>query len=136
MNPRVSAAFLEQERALLGADYAREYEAQFVAGATSFLHADELREVVGRHTELAPGEVTGAVVGFDPAFSRDPPAAVVVGRARDDPSRMLVCRVERWAPRRSRSARRRAKTDAERREVENVVLPSSATASANAASSG
>ena len=68
MNPRVSGAFLEQERALLGADFAREYEAQFTSGATSFLDADDLRDVVGRYTGLAPGEVTDAIVGFDPAF--------------------------------------------------------------------
>lgn len=66
MNPRASEAFLEQERVLLGADFAREYEAQFVSGAHSFLDADELRDVVGRYTELGPGEVSGAVVGFDP----------------------------------------------------------------------
>jgi hypothetical protein len=122
MNPRVSAEFLEAERALLGADYPREYLAQFVSGATSFLDVDELRDVVGRYSELPPTDLVDAVVGFDPAFSSDPSAAVVVGRSRQDRTRLLVARVERWAPKRSRTARRRAKSEAERKEVENVVL--------------
>jgi hypothetical protein len=122
MNPRVSTDFLEAERVLLGADYAREYEAQFVSGATSFLDADDLRDVVGRYQELSPSEVTDAIVGFDPAFSSDPSAAVVVGRSPQDRTRLLVARVQRWAPRRSRTARRRAKSEAERKEVENLVL--------------
>jgi hypothetical protein len=56
------------------------------------------------------------------AFSGVASAACVVGRCRDEPGRLLVCRVERWAPKRTRSARRRAKTDAERKEIQNVVL--------------
>jgi hypothetical protein len=122
MNPRVSDAFLEQERVLLGRDFAREYEAAFVAGAHSFLDLDELRDVVGRYAELPASEVTDAVVGFDPAFSSDPAAAVVVGRSRQDRERLLVCRVERWAPKRTRSQRRRAKTEAEVSEVRDAVL--------------
>ena len=122
MNPRVSGRFLDQERVMLGGDFAREYEAAFVAGASAFLDADELAAVVGRYTELAPADVTGAVVGFDPAFAVDPSAAVVVGRSRQDRRRLLVARVERWAPKRSRKARRSAKTTEQRKEVENVVL--------------
>jgi hypothetical protein len=122
MNPRVSAEFLEQERALLGADFAREFEAQFVSGAASFLSADELRDVTGRYTRLGPDELTDALVGFDPAFSSDPSAAVVVGRSRQDRRRLLVARVERWAPLRPRHVRRAAKTEAQRAEVANVVL--------------
>ena len=85
MNPRVSGEFLDQERLLLGADFAREYEAEFTSGATSFLDAEELRDVVGGLRGVSPSEVTDAVVGFDPAFSSDPSAAVVVGaRARTE----------------------------------------------------
>ena len=122
MNPRVSVDFLEAERVLLGQDFAREYEATFVAGAASFLSMDELRDVTGKFTQLGPDDVTGCVVGLDPAFSSDPSAAVVVGRSRQDRRRLLVARVERWAPKRPRHARRAAKTPAQRDEVANVVL--------------
>jgi hypothetical protein len=122
MNPRVSEAFLEQERVMLGPDFSREYEASFTSTASNFLDADELREVVGRYVELQPDEVTDAVLGFDPAFSVDPAAAVIVGRSRQDRKRLLVCKVMRWTPKRSRSSRRAAKTEAQRREVQDLVL--------------
>ena len=46
----------------------------------------------------------------------------MVGRSGEDRRRLLVCRIERWAPKRTRSARRRAKSEFERKEIENVVL--------------
>ena len=66
--------------------------------------------------------MAGAIVGFDPAFASDPSAAVVVGRSKQDRKRLLVARVERWAPQRPRHVRRAAKTEAQRAEVANVVL--------------
>lgn len=122
MNPRVSADFLEAERAVLGADFAREYEAAFLAGAAAFLDPDDIAQVVGRYVELPPDSTTDAVVGFDPAFAGDPAAAVVVGRSADDRKRLLVAKVERWLPKRSRSERRAAKSAAEVAEVRDVVL--------------
>jgi len=123
MNPKVDPSFLAGERIALGeADYLREYEGQFVAGASAFLDAEDLAQVVGRYAELHPDDVSEAVVGFDPAFAGDPAAAVVVGRSRADRKRLLVCRVERWAPKRSRAQRRAAKTAAEVEAVRDVVL--------------
>lgn len=122
MNPRVSEEFIEAERAVLGADFAREYLAEFGVGATAFLDADDLRDVTGRYVELHPDDLTEAVVGFDPAFAGDPAAAVVVGRSRADRKRLLVAKVERWQPKRSRAQRRAAKSEAEVAEVRDVVL--------------
>jgi len=59
MNPIVSDEFLEQERALLGeADFGREYEAEFIAGATSFFTEEEIGDVTGNYTRLPPSAGT------------------------------------------------------------------------------
>jgi hypothetical protein len=122
MNPRVSEQFLQAERIVLGADYAREYEAQFTEGAATFLTADDLRQVTGRYRELGPEKVTEAVVALDPSFSGDPAAWVVCGRSVEDRRHLRVCHVGRWAPVRTRQQRRAAKTAEQKAEAEAVVL--------------
>ena len=122
LNPRVSAEFLASERVMLGqADYEREYEAAFGAGSGQFFEDDAVRAVVGRYRELPPDEIVTAVVGFDPSFSVDPSAAAVVGRSSADHSQLVVARVERWLPTKTRRRRFRQSTG-ERQEVVDSVL--------------
>ena len=78
--------------------------------------------ITGCYHELAPTEGRGWLLGFDAAFSSDPSAAAVVGRDPEHRKRLLVARVARWAPKRSRSERRRAKTEQERLDVASHVL--------------
>jgi hypothetical protein len=123
LNPEVSDDFLEQERLLLGeAAFAREYEARWQGGVGSFLEEDLVRDAVGRYQELPRDRGFGWVVGFDPSFASDPSAAVVVGRDRENRDHLLVARVERWQPKRSRKLRRAAKSEAQRQEVQDLVL--------------
>ncbi len=122
MNPRVSREFLEGERLQLGAlDFEREYEAVFGAGAGNFFEEDAVRDVVGDYRELSREEGVGWLVGFDPSFSVDPSAAAAVGRSRSDRSQLVVGRVERWLPAKSRRKRARQST-ADRQEVVDAVL--------------
>ena len=73
MNPRVSSEFLEGERLQLGqGDFEREYEAVFGAGVGNFFEEDAVRAVVGDYRELPRESCSEWVIGFDPAFSRDP----------------------------------------------------------------
>ena len=123
MNPRVDAGFLEQERLLLGpADFEREYEAVFGSGGGSFFEEDAVRAVVGRHQELSADEGTNWLVGFDPSFSVDPSAAVVVGRSRADREQLVVARVERWTPAGTSRLRKVRQSLAGKQEVTDRVL--------------
>ena len=97
--------------------------AQFAPGeGGAFLEEDAVRAVVGRYHELSPDQGTGWLVGFDPSFSVDPSAAVVVGRDPANRKRLVVARAERWVPRRSRKVRRAAKTEEQRLDVAAGVL--------------
>lgn len=124
LNPAVSDVFLEQEKLLLGESaYRREYLAEFTAGGGgAFLEEDAVAAVIGRYHELRPEQGTGWLIGLDVAFSSDPSAAVVVGRAAESRKRLVVAHAERWKPKRSRSERRRAKTEEERLDVAATVL--------------
>ena len=116
LNPAVADTFLEQERLLLGEGaFRREYLAEFSpGGGGAFLEEDAVAAVVGRYHELRPEQGTGWLIGLDVAFSRDPSAAVVVGRDPENRKRLLVGHAERWLPKRSRRQRRTAKTEQER----------------------
>ncbi|CAN5200074.1 hypothetical protein BH09ACT13_BH09ACT13_10380 [soil metagenome] len=121
MNPKVPTDFLEGERLTLGElDFAREYEAQFTSGGSSFFEDDAVRSVVGRYRELSPDEGTGWLVGFDPSFSVDPAAAAVVGRSRADRMQLVVARVERWLPKGARLKRRQT-TAARQNAIDRVL---------------
>jgi hypothetical protein len=124
LNPTVSDEFLAQEELLLGPGaFRREYLAEFTAGGGgAFLEEDAVEAVVGRYHELRPDQGTGWLVGLDVAFSSDPSAAVVVGRDRDNPKRLVVAHAERWQPKRTRRQRRQAKSEQERLDVAAVVL--------------
>jgi Terminase large subunit, T4likevirus-type, N-terminal len=112
MNPRVPDDYLQAQEVALGtAEFAQEYEAAFAQFGLSFIEADALEDVVGSRQGLDYEQITNPVVGFDPAFSRDAAAAVVVGRDKQDGNRLLVAHAERWVPRRkSRFTRLAEKT--------------------------
>jgi hypothetical protein len=98
VNPTIDEAEYERERAILGSAFEAEYEAQFLAGATSMLSEDEIRACVGGAGELSPQEGTDWVCGADFAWRRDRSAAVIVGRDFKDPERLLVAAVRSWSP--------------------------------------
>ena len=130
MNPRVSREFLESERLQLGqGDFEREYEAVFGAGVGNFFEEDAVRAVVGGYRELSREEGADWRVGFDPSFSVDPSAAAAVGRSRSARSQLVVGRVERWLPAKTRARRARQST-ADRQGVVDSVLDGVAAMSA------
>src|SRR5213596_2436563 len=91
MNPTVTQEFLEQERDRDPDGFASEYLAEFLSGGLAFIERERLLEVVDEdRRELPPAEITNAVVGFDPSFSRDPAAVAVVGRHTPDPGLLVL----------------------------------------------
>ena len=124
LNPAVSDVFLEQERLLLGESaFRREYLSEFSpGGGGAFLEEEAVAAVIGRYHELRPDQGQGWLIGLDVAFSSDPSAVVVVGRDSENRKRLVVGHAERWLPKRSRTQRRRAKTEQERLDVAASVL--------------
>jgi phage terminase large subunit-like protein len=111
-NPQVDEAYLEAQRVALGTDdFAREFGAEFVSGGASFIEESAIRACVAEWREVMPGDGRHWTVAFDPSFSSDPAAVAVVGRAADDPGRLLVGHVERWLPPRRRRGLRRTRAD-------------------------
>jgi phage terminase large subunit-like protein len=103
MNPTVTPAFLEHERERDPDGFASEYLAEFLSGGLAFIERERLFEVVDEERrELSPAEITNAVVGFDPSFSRDPAAIAVVGRHAPEPRLLVLAHAERWVPKRKR----------------------------------
>ena len=124
LNPDVCEGFLNRRGLILGERaFQREYLAQFAPGDQGvFFEEDAVRAVVGRYHELSPDQGTGWLVGFDPSFSVDPSAAVVVGLDPANRKRLVVARAERWVPKRTRKIRRAAKTEEQRLDVAAGVL--------------
>ena len=116
-NPTIDAEFLASEEARDPEGFRSEYEAQFVGGGASFLDPERIADAIADRGELAPEHATGWVAGLDPAFSSDPFGLAIVGRAKDDPSRLVVGRAQAWKP-----ARRKAGSFEERRAIEDSVL--------------
>jgi hypothetical protein len=117
VNPTVSAAFLDKERARDPEGFKGEYEAEFVGSGAAYLDPDRIAEAVERRGELLPEQATGWVAGLDPAFSSDPFGLALVGRERHDPERLVLGVARAWKP-----ARRRSGSFEERRAVEDAVL--------------
>ena len=117
VNPTISAAFLERERARDPEGFKGEYEAEFVGSGAAYLDPDRIAEAVADRGELLPEQAADWVAGLDPAFSSDPFGLALVGRDRADPFRLTLGLARAWMP-----MRRRAGSFEERRAVEDAVL--------------
>jgi phage terminase large subunit-like protein len=120
-NPLVDPAYLAAQEAALGPDdFDREFNAVFTAGGLGFFEPDRLRAVVGNWKEVLPADGTDWRCAIDPAFARDPFGLAVVGRRRDDGSRLVVGHTQRWLAPKTRRRIIRTRTD-ETSQIEKVV---------------
>jgi phage terminase large subunit-like protein len=111
-NPMVDASYLTAQEIALGADdYRREFGAEFIAGGSAFLEDSAIRACVGEWRERLPGDGRGWVASFDPSFSRDPAALVLVGNDPVDRDTLIVGHVQRWVPKRRRRGVLRTRQD-------------------------
>lgn len=117
VNPTISAAFLERERARDPEGFKGEYEAEFVGSGAAYLDPDRIADAVADRGELLPEQAGEWVAGLDPAFASDPFGLALVGRDRADPFRITLGLARAWKP-----MRRRAGSFEERRAVEDAVL--------------
>jgi len=126
MNPTLDEVFLEREEERDPENFRAEYLAEFVGSGGAFLDPERIAEAVADRKELLPEDATGWIAGLDPAFSSDPFGLAIVGRSKDDPSRLVVGRAQAWKPARKGLRAALAKvTDAvfeEKRTVEDEVL--------------
>lgn len=81
VNPTISAEFLAAEEARDPESFRAEYLAEFTSSGDSFLDFDRI-DTTGAPT-AGPKDARGWVAGLDPAFSKDPFAVALVGRAED-----------------------------------------------------
>lgn len=115
MNPTIDPALLEQEHGRDADAYRAEVLAEFVTGGGAFLDPQRVDEAVGSHAELGRLDCVEWVLGVDLAFSRDPAAAVLVGREPTNPEQLRVGLVRVWEP-------ERAATFEDKRGVEDRLL--------------
>jgi hypothetical protein len=118
MNPHLDKSFLEAEERRDPDSFRGEYLAELIGSGGAFLDPDLVESCVASRGELDPDEADSWVAGFDPSFSQDPAAVVMVGRSRVNPDRLLVGCVRSWLPLRQRKT---VRTD-ERRQLEDRLL--------------
>jgi hypothetical protein len=120
MNPTLSSSFLERELARDSEAFRGEYLAEFLGSGGAYLDPELIRDATADRGELPPDAATDWIAGFDPSFSHDPAALVLVGRALDDPHRLVVGAAHVWKP------SRRPQTLEEGRAIENRLLDEAA----------
>jgi phage terminase large subunit-like protein len=120
-NPLVDPVYLAAQEAALGPDdFDREFNAVFTTGGLGFFEPDRLRAVVGNWKEVLPADGTDWRCAIDPAFARDPFGLAIVGRRRDDSSRLVVGHTQRWLAPKTRRLLIRTRSD-ETSQIEKVV---------------
>jgi hypothetical protein len=99
-NPRLPEGdpFYERERRSLGEAFGAEYGARFLGSGNALLAESDILACIRPGDELGWGECEGWVCGADFAWRRDRSAAVVVGRVRDDPERLVVGAIRTYDP--------------------------------------
>ena len=117
MNPTLTPEFLAAEEARDPESFRGEYLAEFVGSGGAFFDAKLIEACVAERGELTPDQGTDWVAGLDPAFSSDPFGLALVGRAKDDPGRLVVGAVRSWQP-----AKRKLLSFSDRREREDEVI--------------
>src|SRR5581483_3503570 len=117
MNPTLDRAFLEAEERRDPDGFRGEYLAELVGSGGAFLDAELVESCVASRGELEPNACDAWVAGYDPSFTKDPSAVVLVGRDRTVPDRLVVGCVRSWPPPKARKTVREA-----RRVLEDRVL--------------
>lgn len=117
MNPTLDAGFLAAEERRDPDGYRGEYLAELVGSGGAFLDPDLIEGCVASRGELDPDACDSWIAGFDPSFSKDPAAVVLVGRDKTIPGRLVVGCVRTWQPPKGRKTERE-----QRRLVEDRVL--------------
>jgi hypothetical protein len=115
LNPALDKQTLAEEYANDPDAYRSEVLAEFVAGGGNYLDPRRIAEAVGERGPLGRLDAIDWRLGVDLGFSRDPAAAVLVGRRGADPERLLLGGVWAWEPQQTSSFE-------ERRAVEDSVL--------------
>lgn len=122
MNPTLEAAWLAQQRVVLGdEEYLSEYEAEFAAGGTSYFESTAIDGSVGDRPELPPGTpgYRRFVAGLDPAFGGgDAFGIAIVAENMNEAGRIELVFAGAWKP----AGRKRARTLEEAREAEDELL--------------
>jgi hypothetical protein len=99
MNPTLTQAFFDSERAKDPELFRGEYGAEFLASGAMFLDYERVMAAVDcDRFELPPGEVIAPIAAFDASFARDPAALAIVGRVRDVRNRLRLALVRYWRP--------------------------------------
>lgn len=98
VRPDIPMEVFEAERGPLGEMWDAEFGAEFLSSGSALLSEGDIRACVTGAGELTRREGAGWVVGLDVGFRQDRTAAVVLGRDRDNPERLLVAAVRTWEP--------------------------------------
>lgn len=94
VNPTISQAFLDAERAKDPVAFAREYGAEFEASISTVFDAESLRAAVSDRGDLPAIPTTSYTIALDPAFTGDR-FALLLGH-REPSGRVVVDRVRAW----------------------------------------
>jgi hypothetical protein len=116
-NPMLTPEFLAAEEARDPESFRGEYLAEFVGSGGAFFDARLVEACVSERGELTPEQGTDWVAGLDPAFSSDPFGLALVGRAKDDPGRLVLGAVRSWAP-----AKRKLLSFGDQRDRQDEVI--------------
>ncbi len=98
MRPNISLEALELEKRRDPEGYRSEYLAEFVPAGGAFMDASRIGEAVTRRNELAPGELLDPQAATDLAFESDSSGLVIIGRDRNDPSKLRLGVARSWVP--------------------------------------
>jgi hypothetical protein len=118
MNPTLDADFLAGEERRDPDGFRGEYLAELIGSGGAFLDPELIDTCVASRGELDPSDCDAWIAGFDPSFTRDPAALVLVGRSRENPDRLLVGAVRSWPPPKGR----KAPVGADKRALEDKLL--------------
>ena len=117
MNPGLDAEFLAAEERRDPDGFRGEYLAELVGSGGAFLDPELVDSAVVSRGELDPDACDSWIAGYDPSFTSDPSAVVLVARDRTVRDRLVVGCVRTWPPPKGRKTEREA-----RRVLEDRVL--------------
>lgn len=122
MNPTLDAAWLAQQRVILGEEeYLSEYEAEFAAGGTSYFEGSSIDGAVADRGEIPAGTFgyRRFIAGLDPAFGGgDAFGVAIVAEDMNTPGRLELAFAAAWKP----EGRKRKRTLEEARRAEDELL--------------
>lgn len=117
MNPNITPEFLAMEERRDPDSFRGEYLAELIGSGGAFIEPETVDLNVAPRMELQPGDCPHWIAGFDPSFSKDPAALVLVGRDLENPDRLRVGLVHTWTP-----PKKPPEDAAEKRALEDKLL--------------